>query len=93
MNRTVQESRSKCLSPRDPVALREKSPTPKPLKTTPDCDFNCFPPASPKADTVPGKQKSPRRALLKHLILLIQTGAGDEIRTHDPNLGKVMLYP
>ena len=21
------------------------------------------------------------------------TGAGDEIRTHDPNLGKVMLYP
>ena len=20
-------------------------------------------------------------------------GAGDEIRTHDPNLGKVMLYP
>ena len=22
-----------------------------------------------------------------------QIGAGDEIRTHDPNLGKVMLYP
>ncbi len=22
-----------------------------------------------------------------------KTGAGDEIRTHDPNLGKVMLYP
>ena len=21
------------------------------------------------------------------------TGAGDEIRTHDPNLGKVVLYP
>jgi hypothetical protein len=33
------------------------------------------------------KQKAPRRALLKVLILLIQTGAGDEIRTHDPNLG------
>ena len=23
----------------------------------------------------------------------LATGAGDEIRTHDPNLGKVMLYP
>jgi hypothetical protein len=23
------------------------------------------------------------------LILVVQTGAGDEIRTHDPNLGKV----
>jgi hypothetical protein len=22
-----------------------------------------------------------------------ENGAGDEIRTHDPNLGKVMLYP
>ena len=54
---------------------------------------NCFPPASPNADTVPGKQKEPRRALLKALILLIQTGAGEEIRTLDPNLGKVMLYP
>ncbi len=26
-------------------------------------------------------------------FLLDQIGAGDEIRTHDPNLGKVMLYP
>jgi hypothetical protein len=25
--------------------------------------------------------------------LVRKTGAGDEIRTHDPNLGKVMLYP
>ncbi len=24
---------------------------------------------------------------------MIVTGAGDEIRTHDPNLGKVVLYP
>jgi len=22
-----------------------------------------------------------------------EIGAGDEIRTHDPNLGKVVLYP
>jgi len=25
--------------------------------------------------------------------LFDKLGAGDEIRTHDPNLGKVMLYP
>ena len=24
---------------------------------------------------------------------LAEIGAGDEIRTHDPNLGKVVLYP
>jgi hypothetical protein len=26
-------------------------------------------------------------------IMLRKIGAGDEIRTHDPNLGKVVLYP
>jgi hypothetical protein len=52
---------------------------------------NCFPPASPISRHSPGKQKTPRRALLKQLILLVQTGAGDEIRTHDPNLGKTIL--
>ena len=26
-------------------------------------------------------------------LLLGKTGAGDGIRTHDPNLGKVVLYP
>ena len=52
---------------------------------------NCFPPASPKFGAKPGKQKAPRRALLKPLILLIQTGAGEEIRTLDPNLGKVSI--
>lgn len=36
-------------------------------------------------------QKAPQRALLLHQ--LFDFGAGDEIRTHDPNLGKVMLYP
>ena len=32
--------------------------------------------------------KKPARGLA-----FLLTGAGDEIRTHDPNLGKVMLYP
>ena len=29
----------------------------------------------------------------KLLYLLRKSGAGDGIRTHDPNLGKVVLYP
>lgn len=29
----------------------------------------------------------------KLLIFLRKSGAGDGIRTHDPNLGKVVLYP
>ena len=29
----------------------------------------------------------------KFYHIVWKTGAGDEIRTHDPNLGKVMLYP
>ena len=36
----------------------------------------------------------PRRASCDVCILgKVPTGAGDEIRTHDPYLGKVMLYP
>jgi hypothetical protein len=55
--------------------------------------FGCFPPASPLAQMVPGKQKTPRRALAKSLIFLRMSGAGEGIRTLDPNLGKVVLYP
>jgi hypothetical protein len=32
-------------------------------------------------------------APLQHFTCQSEIGAGDEIRTHDPNLGKVMLYP
>ena len=39
------------------------------------------------------KQKRPRRAASKSLIFLKKTGAGEGIRTLDPNLGKVVLYP
>jgi hypothetical protein len=54
---------------------------------------NRFPLASPIFTAGPGKQKAPRRALLECMIPFIQIGAGEEIRTLDPNLGKVMLYP
>ena len=32
-------------------------------------------------------------SFLKHPVGSLRNGAGDEIRTHDPNLGKVVLYP
>ena len=34
------------------------------------------------------RKGGPKAAFFRRSI-----GAGDEIRTHDPNLGKVMLYP
>ncbi len=47
----------------------------------------------PDIDHIPGKQKRPRRAAYKSLISLKNSGAGEGIRTLDPNLGKVVLYP
>jgi len=37
--------------------------------------------------------KKDRKILSEINTLVIENGAGDEIRTHDPHLGKVMLYP
>jgi hypothetical protein len=73
--------------------MRKNLPTPIPTENALKYTFCCFPPASPNGRIRPGKQKAPRRVPLNILILLDPTGAGDEIRTHDPNLGKVMLYP
>lgn len=39
------------------------------------------------------KKTSQREASCNPLCHKEKDGAGDEIRTHDPNLGKVMLYP
>jgi hypothetical protein len=39
------------------------------------------------------KQKRPRRTAFNFLIFLRKSGAGEGIRTLDPNLGKVVLYP
>ena len=41
----------------------------------------------------PCKQKRPRRAVFNCLKSLRDFGAGEGIRTLDPNLGKVVLYP
>ena len=35
----------------------------------------------------------PKAAFVSSCCGRERIGAGDEIRTHDPNLGKVMLYP
>ena len=53
----------------------------------------CFHPASELPPKGPWKQKRPWRAAQKSLIFLRKYGAGEGIRTLDPNLGKVVLYP
>jgi hypothetical protein len=53
----------------------------------------CFPHASPVSQTWAGKQKTVPKDRFKSLISLRKSGAGEGIRTLDPNLGKVVLYP
>ena len=52
-----------------------------------------FPHASPVSPSRAGKQKTAPKDRSKHLIFLRKSGAGEGIRTLDPNLGKVVLYP
>ncbi len=59
----------------------------RPLRHTP-C---CFPHASPVFLTEAGKQKTAPKDRSKLLISLRKFGAGEGIRTLDPNLGKVVL--
>ncbi len=50
--------------------------------------FCCFPPASPPLPPGPGKQKPAPKDRYNPLIFLMKFGAGEGIRTLDPNLGK-----
>ena len=50
--------------------------------------FCCFPPASPALAPGTGKQKTAPKDRSKDLISLEKSGAGEGIRTLDPNLGK-----
>ena len=54
--------------------------------------FCCFPSASPTPPQRPGKQKAAPKDRSKPQILLRKFGAGEGIRTLDPNLGKVVLF-
>ena len=53
----------------------------------------CFPPASPAVVPEAGKQKTTPKDPSNSLICLKKIGAGEGIRTLDPDLGKVVLYP
>jgi hypothetical protein len=48
----------------------------------------CFPPASPAFASEAGKQKTTPRDRSDSLIYLKKIGAGEGIRTLDPDLGK-----
>ena len=52
-----------------------------------------FPHASPISRSMAGKQKTAPKDRSKRWIFLRKFGAGEGIRTLDPNLGKVVLYP
>ena len=56
-------------------------------------DAGCFPGASPAPARWAGKQKTAPKDRFNTLISLRKSGAGEGIRTLDPNLGKVVLYP
>jgi hypothetical protein len=53
------------------------------------CAADCFPHASPAPVSRTGKQKAAPRGRSNHLICLVEIGAGEGIRTLDPDLGKV----
>jgi hypothetical protein len=52
----------------------------------------CFPYASPVSPKGPGKQKTAPKDRSKLLIILKKSGAGEGIRTLDPNLGKILVH-
>ncbi len=83
---------SRPIAPAENGGLRALS-MPKATESPLLCAFCCFPPASPALVPRAGKQKRPRRAALNRLQSLRDFGAGEGIRTLDPNLGKVVLYP
>ena len=66
---------------------------PKVAGSPPHFASGCFPPASPILRAQAGKQKTAPKGRFKQLISLKEIGAGEGIRTLDPNLGKVVLYP
>ena len=55
--------------------------------------FFCFPPASPIPASWAGKQKTAPMGRSKPRISLKESGAGEGIRTLDPNLGKIAVRP
>ena len=61
---------------------------PNVIESPPDYAFWCFPHASPALTSGAGKRQTAPTDRLKSLISLRKIGAGEGIRTLDPNLGK-----
>ncbi len=55
--------------------------------------LRCFPGASDDREHRSGKQKAAPKGRFNRFNFQKKTGAGEAIRTPDPNLGKVVLYP
>ena len=64
------------------------SPVPNAAGLIPRHDAGCFPGASPARTRWAGKQKTAPKDRFNALISLRKSGAGEGIRTLDPNLGK-----
>ena len=64
---------------------------PNVIESPPDYAFWCFPHASPALTSGAGKRQTAPKDRSKSLISLRKIGAGEGIRTLDPNLGKSML--
>jgi len=62
---------------------------PNVIESPPDYASCCFPHASPALTFGAGKRQTAPKDRSKSLISLRKTGAGEGIRTLDPNLGKV----
>ena len=58
-------------------------------QTTPRNARWCFPGSANKVGKLISRARDPH----KPFSFMRETGAGDGIRTHDPTLGKVVLYP
>ena len=67
------------------------SPVPNAAGLIPRHDPACFPGASPAPTRWAGKQKTAPKDRFNTLFSLRKFGAGEGIRTLDPNLGKVVL--
>ncbi len=65
-------------------------PVPKAAVRPPQPASRCFPHASPVSEAGAGKQKTASEGRSKRLTSLMKFGAGEGIRTLDPNLGKVV---
>jgi uncharacterized ubiquitin-like protein YukD len=82
-------SRRVLLTDRDLRRLDLQNATGSPLRFA----SVCFPHASPAFVPEAGKQKKTPKDPCQPLICLKKIGAGEGIRTLDPDLGKVVLYP